>query len=784
MPSIEFLHGSLLALGGVSLAIPVMLHLLTRRRPARVIFPALRLLKSRKQARQRTIQVQHWLLLFLRCLLLGLLALLLARPRIATGGAGLWWMSGLVALFGVIAALLAAVMIWGRQQRTLAVLGLAMLVVAVAGAVALAFSGGTAGQLWRAEEEPVAAAFVVDTAPRMEYRHANQSRIERVREMAQELISQFPASSELAIVGPVADQAVFRKDRRSIERWATSLEADTHARPIEDSIGRAMQLLMKSELPAKELYIFSDLTQAAWIEDDLEAWKELRQRAVDISVQVIDVGVERPQNVGLTHLKLSREVALPHQVIEVAVEVQSLGQDKEVFVELAVETPVPGLPTVIDGEVKLPRLEVVDRKSVRLSQGTAESVVLSLGGLPPGMHHGTVRLSDPRDGMSADDQLYYSVHVRESSEVALVTWRLSERRSQRLQQLIAPSDDAPLSCRLIEGAALGSADLSSSSVLCLVDPAPLATEEWEVCERFVSAGGALAIFLGPQATLTSFDSDTARNLLPGALVRPWRNIEDPFALRIVDYTHPAMRYFEPYRTSIPWSDYPVFRFWELGTLRTGAHVLAEYKRGLPALVEHAVGDGRVMTLTTPIGQSLSDPDTWNWLEGEWPFVLVHEMLGYLAAPVQAHWNFPVGEIPQVSFPDAEPRKRYQVFSPSNTWQELTADERGLLRVPFAMVAGTYRLKATPQPIPMAGFSVNLTADATNLQRVEEASLRTALGGDAGWPVTDTIRQLRREVRLRGSYEAYTPLLLLLALTLACELVVSNWFYGVPRRTNQ
>ena len=82
-----FLNASIL-IGAALVAIPVVLHLLMRRQPQLVTFPALRFVQQRRISNQRTLRLRHWLLLVARCLLIALLVLALAGPTVdlAKGG--------------------------------------------------------------------------------------------------------------------------------------------------------------------------------------------------------------------------------------------------------------------------------------------------------------------------------------------------------------------------------------------------------------------------------------------------------------------------------------------------------------------------------------------------------------------------------------------------------------------------------------------------------------------------------------------------------------------------
>jgi hypothetical protein len=82
---IQFLHPWVLA-GLAAAAIPILVHLLARREPPTVVFPAVRYLVTTTQEHQRRLKLQHWLLLLLRTLLIALLVLAAAAPTMPLSG--------------------------------------------------------------------------------------------------------------------------------------------------------------------------------------------------------------------------------------------------------------------------------------------------------------------------------------------------------------------------------------------------------------------------------------------------------------------------------------------------------------------------------------------------------------------------------------------------------------------------------------------------------------------------------------------------------------------------
>ncbi|HEY2987385.1 MAG TPA: BatA domain-containing protein [Candidatus Binatia bacterium] len=86
--SLFFLHPAYL-FGLIAASLPVVIHLLNRRRIKRIRFPAVRFLLLSQRRISRTKRLRHWFLLALRTLAVLVLVLLLARPIFQTG-AGLF----------------------------------------------------------------------------------------------------------------------------------------------------------------------------------------------------------------------------------------------------------------------------------------------------------------------------------------------------------------------------------------------------------------------------------------------------------------------------------------------------------------------------------------------------------------------------------------------------------------------------------------------------------------------------------------------------------------------
>lgn len=78
----------LLLWGLAAVAVPVLIHLLLRQRPRPRPWAAMRWLRAAAQAATRRWKLTNWLLLALRCLLVALVALAIARPTLGSAGDG------------------------------------------------------------------------------------------------------------------------------------------------------------------------------------------------------------------------------------------------------------------------------------------------------------------------------------------------------------------------------------------------------------------------------------------------------------------------------------------------------------------------------------------------------------------------------------------------------------------------------------------------------------------------------------------------------------------------
>lgn len=210
-------------------------------------------------------------------------------------------------------------------------------------------------------------------------------------------------------------------------------------------------------------------------------------------------------------------------------------------------------------------------------------------------------------------------------------------------------------------------------------------------------------------------------------------------------------------------------------------VVVSYSNGKPAVVERAVGRGRVITMTTPVSDPLRPIDhaAWNELptgDDAWPYlVLVNELMLYLTDSSGVRLNYVAGETAVLPNDSRIHPDRYQLFTPSEQPQEARAQD-GEVVVRFTEHAGAYRLKGVKDGPLARGFAVNLLPEATDLTRLTREELDSRLGKGRYQLARDKDEIILEVGEARVGREFYSHLLVLLLVVLGLEQLMANRFY--------
>ncbi|MFM7135960.1 MAG: BatA domain-containing protein [Planctomycetota bacterium] len=542
-----------LLLGGAALvAAPIILHMVMRRAPVPHAFPALRFLKERAIANRRRLQLSHLLLLLLRIAALLLLALALARPVLR--GAG--WLPN--------------------------------------------------------AEGPVAAALVFDTAPRMTLREGNKTRLQQAAELARVLLGKLPAGSEVAVFDTAGGPAAFAPTLAAAEVRIDRLEAATPAVSLPAAIAAARRLLETATLERRELYVFSDCSRGAWEGAPLadapppapaaEPAADAADEEGGAPMLVIDVAAATARNLAIESLELSGDRIAAGTPLVVTAMVSRTGT--EATRPLAVE--------IVGDDGRLVRRGL---KPVAVQDGGPATVSFEVGGLVPGTRQGRLVL-DGSDDLAADDARSFTVEVGAPARVIVVSARPAAQTARFIVEALAPAalrkaGTARFAPEPVDYESLDATDWETAAGIVLLDPPPLADRQWEALAAWLAPGRGLVAWLGPTASV-GFNTEGSRRLLGGELVRVWRTVDAGNFLAPTALDHPMLAAFRRVGDAVPWQDFPVFRHWEVepveppaaardggGDVGGPAAVVATYRNGLPAILEHRVGQGTAVVVTRP-----------------------------------------------------------------------------------------------------------------------------------------------------------------------------------------
>jgi hypothetical protein len=710
-----------LLFGALAAAAPVVLHLVMRQQPQHLEFPALRFVQLRENANRRRMKLRHLLLLLLRIAAICLLALALARPSIKASG-----------LIGD-------------------------------------------------EEAPVAAALVFDTSPRMDYKSENMTRLEAAQEMGGWLLKQLPTESLVAVIDSTPGQPVFQVDLGAAQQRVSRLETTAVPQNLWDVIEQAAELLKKGEperkeMPErKELYVFSDLTKAEW---DPRSSSRLRQRLAEIvglGVYVIDVGAKDPQNVALGELRLLAQTITRNRPWSIATELLSTG--------VAGERPIEVYMKGENGVEEKRAQEIVN-----VAAGGNQGIEFSLGALDTGTHQGYVRLVGA-DGLEADNRRWFTIDVKPPWKVLVAASPPLFDRSRYLTEALAPpafrqTGRAQFDCTTIDYKELPQQALDDYSIVCLLDPGPLDDDVWRQLDRYAESGGGVGVFLGAAAKPDAFKSEAARRILPGELSAFPRNFPDgDNYLNLANEQHPMVAKFRKWQGSVPWDAFPVYKYWFLRDLAQGTAVVASFSKGGPALMEHPVGKGHVVVMTTPISllNSAAD-DRWNELVtglGNWPYlILIDQVCSYLAGSTEGQLNYLAGETAVLRLSPDERYTTYLLTTPRGDSLRQSADpkQRSIV-VTSTQWVGNYQVSAGGEQGGLdRGFSVNLPLKASDLARTDEDGLNEVFG-DTEFHLAHNREEIDRKISTgRVGRELFPLLIALVAIALAAEHVLANRFY--------
>lgn len=730
----SFLNPIMLA-GLAAVSVPIIIHLLNRRKFRKVTWAAMRFLQNAIEQNQRRMRIEDMILLALRCLLLALLALALARPAI---------LSDASAVFG---------------------------------------------------QSKVTGVIILDNSMSMGMSDGTGTRFEKARRAAEQALDSMPAGSATAVllasdlVQAVIPEPTF--DLNLARKALREAPLTDRATDIFPALGKAIDTLKDRLALRKEIYLVTDGQAAGW-RQLTEIQRTLERTKSDIKTHVILVNEHEERNLGVSDLRLASGLSAVGQPLRFEAKVSNYGKEevRNTRVGLSVngETPsdeftIDALPAGATKSVTLfaklrdegfhsvaariaeDRLPADDRRSLAVRAIREVKVLLVDGELGSEARDSEVFfLKNALVPVPADAAADYFIKT-----VSVTPSELSQARLDDYDAVVLAN--VP--------------DFSDALVTAL--------------EGYVRRGGGLMVFPGARVNTAFYNEQLFQKLkmLPAEFgaIRGEADKDDAFVtLQEKGYEHPIVEIWnDPGSGKLGSARF--FRWFELkpelqekeqrgkgagenSPLPPGSsaplRIVLNYADGSPAVMERPWGLGRVI-------QFSSTADTaWNDLPVRLAWVpLLHRTLGSIVQRQDEGLNIRVGDKFVRRVPAENLDKDATFFPPRQTTvRELRRVElvNGWPTVQFehTELAGVYDAKVGEAGAVLK-FAAQPDASESSLDELSPAQLATLKNVANVVPWTPNLSLRGMMERGRTGMEFWVPILLACLAIAAVETFLGQWF---------
>jgi hypothetical protein len=757
--SFDLINPAYLAIGAVGLALPVLAHLLSKKKYDVIDWGAMQFLELGRNAR-RKIRLEQLLLMLLRMALIALIALALARP----------WVSG-----GMFTNLVST------QSRDV--------VFVIDGSYSMGWEGKAttphaAAQQWIHE-------FLEDLNPG-------------------DTVSLLDARD---LVRPVIESPT--QDFRFVREQLDALPPPSGSSNLAEATAQAVSMLSRTSNLARDVIVLTDGQARGWSATDENRWVRfddlLEQPAVRPRVWVIDVAnhnsAESP-NFAVGRLELSRDLTVPDSPVRIKSKVMYSGGKEAVNRKVFLE---------VDGQ----RL-AEKTLNIKLQPAGEASVEFEYRPKSIGSQLLSIVLGDdnlPGDNR-ADAALSVVPALPVLLIDGDPNPKLFRRETFFAKAaLSATSNDAPwVRADVQDQADFDTTTLDNYEVVLLANVSELTDAQATAVKLYVQRGGGLIVALGDKVNADNYNRllyADGNSLLPARLesierdkrARDNENGEPPgIRVRPDSLELPWMRpfngangvdflntRFESWWIVTPFDGHPAADVVDPpGAVADNANVAIDDEQkpvdvstplvpaylttGAPLLVTRKYGRGAVILMTSAIDRD------WGTLPTQRDFVpFLHELIFFLAAQKSSR-NVDVG-MPLILPVAADFPYRQHVFvGPGET--EFAAEQAGdelrpLVRLSDTRLPGTYELRRKGEPVVgqnerrRESFVVNFDRGESDLTPLERGD-KIVLSKDKRMSFVNTQQELKQQMFSDNSSMEFWKFLLFIFLgILVFELVMTR-----------
>lgn len=696
-----FINPALFGAGLAAASVPIIIHLLARRRFRRIRWAAMDFLMDAERRNRRRVRIEELILLALRCLAMGLIGALLSRPFVKPTG------------------------------------------------VAAILGGGE-----RAER-----IFVIDDSFSMGYQTDVEIVFDRAKTSVNRLLSriqEFAPHDTVTVMttsatdSPIAIGAILDTDQ--LEQISARLETlqpsqrSLSAARVMDAVAGVLE--DNRQVLTASVYLISDFQRKDWssstageekesLAASLAAWQQDDRK---VRVVLVDVGHDDAANRALIDIRPQRSKIITEVETPLEVTVANYGPRTRSALELDVTV----------GQNPTASASVKDLAAGR-------SATVSIGVVFPVVGDEQVRVETEPDQLPIDDHRFAAVQVSDAIQILLVNGEQSadpySDEVHLLRTALRPEGDvfSGNAVTVIADTDLESANLNAFDVVALCNVYRVSESAAERLHQFVRQGGGLAVFLGDQVsdpeTYNAVLYRNGKGLLPAAIMHEIRAPDPGVTLAASDFLHPVVRIFagsdNPFVGRIRFRQFFVC---EPAVSTDGAErdedqlhrpstsVVARFDDGemTPALMERPFGKGRVI-----MSAASCDLEGNDWGRDPSYVVAMLEMVQYLARSIGGDRSLLVGEPITIPIDPSAYEPKVVVRPPGFPQQRETeiaavADENGTMtaRWDHTQQAGIYTAILTQRDgglIPRR-FAVNVDSAESDLTPAAPDELRASLAG--------------------------------------------------------
>ena len=609
----------LLALSGI--AVPILIHLFNRRQAAPMDWGAMRFLMASITSRKKRILIEEVLLMSMRCMLVALLVLTIARPFLPSHS-GIPWMIVLpMVLAASVCAAIGSAMWSQKRARLLLLLAAGVLLLIAGGASAMEYWSQT--QRWSgASSKDI--ALIIDASTSMTLQTDEKTNFQRALEEAGELIKARRRGDSFSIIlggaGPDAIVPSPISDPDELQAALGSAEPMGSSMDLSKAIAEATSCLDRGHGATKAIVIITDGQKLGWNVASANQWDLAAAGFERLPSKPLILCRDLPvpasvDNASLGEMTFSRGVIGTDRAVGINVKIVNAG--KAQIPSATVELQVNGIIVGTEAAEEIP-------------PQAAKTVYFTHLFDKPGPHVAMARILR-KDDIPGDNASHRIIKVTRKLPVLIVNGNPDGLDSELLKLALTPQEGTDQKY-LVEPTVVPIAkvvqqgDFGRYRVVVLVDVPRLPESVSKSLEQFVGEGGGLLVAPGRHAIADFYNQWTdarRRNFTPAKLMERQVKPDKPARVAMNTFRHQALTI----AGDMAYSDMDkaaISAWWKMSA-RAGSSIGGDLNTSEPMMVERQTGKGRVIMLAASLGAEDS-----NLPRLECYVLLMHELAYYLA----------------------------------------------------------------------------------------------------------------------------------------------------------